>query len=168
MRGRKSPPMPSPCAQCPWRTANHGQRHPHGFYRKANLRRLWNQIRGGGGLQSCHMTDTGHPDHVAAGAKGDRPHECAGSLVLVQRELRRYEALAAATDDLGEATRRYLDERRQAGLKKRGLLYWLVARRMDPPFGEGFMATVPPDQLDDPAFGHGFPPARRAADARGT
>ena len=30
---------------------------------------------------------------------------------------------------------------------------------MDPPFGEGRMAEIPPDQLDDPAFGHGFTPA---------
>ena len=41
-----------PCSDCPWRIANHGRRHPGGFFRKDNLRRLWNQIRKGGGMQT--------------------------------------------------------------------------------------------------------------------
>ena len=44
-----------PCSDCPWRIANHGRRHPGGFFRKDNLRRLWNQIRKGGGMQTCRV-----------------------------------------------------------------------------------------------------------------
>jgi D-serine deaminase-like pyridoxal phosphate-dependent protein len=47
--------------------------HRFGFYTKANLRRLWRQIRGADPLgctaQSCHLTDPQHPHHIAVGAK---------------------------------------------------------------------------------------------------
>ena len=78
------------CPGCPWRRRNHGKPTPGGFYRKDNLRRLWNQIRKGQGIQSCHLTDPGHPDHVAAGAAPTaQPRECAGSIALVHRETRK-------------------------------------------------------------------------------
>ena len=87
----------TPCTGCPWRTANHGTPHPGGFYRRTNLRRLWARIRQGGGIQSCHPTDPGHPDHMKfAGAKeglgspgmrGQRDPDCAG--VVRSRRTRR-------------------------------------------------------------------------------
>jgi hypothetical protein len=116
-----------PCAQCPWRLSNQGTPHPHGFYTQANLRRLWNQLRGGG-AQSCHLTDPRHPDHVAAGAKpGAQPQECPGSVIIVLRELHKL------ADDKGviggdEASiKKYLAENKR-GLKKNGILYWTVQR----------------------------------------
>jgi hypothetical protein len=119
--------MKSACANCPWRTANHGKRTPWGFYKVANMKRLWNQIRGGGAPQSCHPTDPGHPDHVAAGAKpGATPQECAGSVVLVYREFEKLQACGGGTID-GDAVRRYLKEHRD-GLTKNGIAYWLVSR----------------------------------------
>ena len=98
---KKSTPKSTgkPCEQCPWRIANHGRRHPGGFYRKDNLRRLWNQIRKGGRLQSCHPTDPGHADHrTYAGAKpGAKPLECIGSVILILREMRYADTLDGDT-----------------------------------------------------------------------
>ena len=115
-----------PCDQCPWRLDNHGKRHAFGFYTKANLRRLWNQIRRGGRAQSCHLTDPTHPDHVAVGAKpGASAQECPGSVILVVRELRQIEKLSKANSET--AVKVYLKERR-AGLTRAGILYWLLGR----------------------------------------
>ena len=84
-----------PCDDCPWRKSNHGKRHPGGFFRKNNLQRLWNQIRKGGGMQTCHPTDPSHPDHCTCGGakKGSTEQECAGSVVLITRELRHADRL---------------------------------------------------------------------------
>lgn len=114
------------CAQCPWRKSNQGKKHKFGFYTKANLRRLWNQIRGGGGQQSCHLTDPSHPDHVSVGAKATATaQECPGSIVLISRELKQM------ADDKGvitvEGMTRYRKERKK-GLTKSGLAYWIVSR----------------------------------------
>ena len=80
--------LTKPCAQCPWRRSNQGKKHAFGFYTKANLRRLWNQVRGGGNAQSCHLTDPSHPDHIAVGAKADsEARECPGSVIVVKREI---------------------------------------------------------------------------------
>lgn len=89
MSGRKlEAACPQPCDACPWRTANHGKPHPHGWYRAKNLARLWAKLRRGETM-SCHPTD---PDNLvpegAPQVPDDREtHECAGALVLVQREL---------------------------------------------------------------------------------
>lgn len=118
--------MNKPCEHCPWRLSNQGKKTPWGFYTKTNLRRLWNQIRSGGAEQSCHPTDPGHPDHIAAGAKpGATPRECPGSVILVMREI------YSMRDETGtvtpETTKRYLQTRKK-GLKKTGLLYYIVQR----------------------------------------
>jgi hypothetical protein len=117
-----------PCAQCPWRLSNQGRPHPFGFYTKANLKRLWNQVRGGGRPQSCHLTDPSHPDHVAAGAKPNAvAQECPGSIVVVMREIKHLEAFGNGIVGTKEGIARYLKERKK-GLKKTGLLYWIVQR----------------------------------------
>lgn len=114
------------CEQCPWRLTNQGKRHFGSFYTKKNLKRLWNQIRAGGGMQSCHLTDPTHPDHIKAGAKKDsEPHECPGSLLLVQRELWRMRGDNGIVD--GDGVNRYLRERKN-GITKKGIFYWLVQR----------------------------------------
>lgn len=124
--------MIHPCAHCPWRIANHGKRTPWGFYTKANVRRLWNQIRRGttATAQSCHPTDASHPDHVAAGAKvGAQAQECAGSVILVYREFERLASCGAdgKTIDAG-AIDRYLARYKADGLTRSGILHWLVGR----------------------------------------
>ena len=138
-----------PCAECPWRTANHGRRDPRKFYTKRNLQRLWNQIRKDGGVQSCHPTDPQHPDH---GAKPDsKPQECAGSIVLITREMRIAGNMAGAKDELtpesSEAYLRISNERK--GLTRQGLLYHCLMRPTPRPFGEGNpLPAVPTDLLN--------------------
>ena len=123
--------MRLPCDACPWRVANHGKRHKHGFYTKRNLQRLWNQIRRGGGVQSCHPTDPGHPDH---GAKPDsKAQECGGSVILVTRELRRLAMLSGDPNHIdGKYIPAYLAlSRVNKGLTTTGLMYYLLSRRME-------------------------------------
>lgn len=142
-----------PCAQCPWRLANQGKPHPFGFYTKANLRRLWNQVRGGGQPQSCHLTDPSHPGHIAAGAKPTaKAQECPGSVIVVTRELKLLAEFGGGVAGTKEGLARYLKERRK-GLKKTGLLYWVVQRVQ---FGKApfFNGDGPlPDIADDPEIG---------------
>jgi hypothetical protein len=140
-----------PCDQCPWRLANQGKRHKFGFYTKKNLRRLWNQIRGGGNAQSCHLTDPSHPDHVAVGAKrGAKVQECPGSLILVQRELRKMAGSDGVVRD--ESVAAYLKNHRD-GLTKLGVLYWAIKRTQlagVPVIGG---PSMPAMDLDNPEIG---------------
>jgi hypothetical protein len=118
--------LTKPCAQCPWRLANQGKRHANGFYTKANLRRLWNQVRQGGAPQSCHLTDPTHPDHVANGCKpGSTPQECPGSIILIQREFAR--AANEKHEISNESVATYLRWRKR-GITKKGFLYWALQR----------------------------------------
>lgn len=113
-----------PCAQCPWRLENQGKRHKGGFYTKANLQRLWNQVRGGGKPQSCHLTDSTHPDHVEAGARKDStPRECPGSVIVVMREMKRM-CDPGKSEITPRGLDRYFRERRRRGMTKRGVWYW--------------------------------------------
>ncbi|MCI0526393.1 MAG: hypothetical protein L0Y56_02925 [Nitrospira sp.] len=139
----------TPCEQCPWRLTNHGKKHKFGFYTKANLRRLWKQIRGGGGVQSCHLTDPSHPDHIAVGAKeGAQAQECPGSVIVVLKEVKKMAVAGVVT---GDGTKRYLKTRKR-GLTKAGILYWVVSRIQlgGTPFLGG---PKMPDVLDDPEIG---------------
>lgn len=145
-----------PCAQCPWRTANQGKRTTWGFYSKANLKRLWSGIRRAhdGEAQSCHPTDTSHPDHVAAGAKGEKPLECAGSVIVVMREL-----LKLADKDnhvTPESCDKYLAETKGSGLTKKGIQHWLIFRYQLG--GVKFVggAKLPLVNVDDPEVSNPF------------
>ena len=145
----------NPCAACPWRTANHGKRHKHSFYTKRNLTRLWNQIRRGGRIQSCHPTDPGHRDHEAK--PGSTPQECAGSVILVTRELRHACGLGGkqtelTVDNVEDYLRKHSRDRK--GLTRSGMRYFTVVRPIPRPFGEG--NPLPPvdlDLLDSPEYG---------------
>jgi hypothetical protein len=120
------PAAEHPCDLCPWRKANQGKRTPWGFYAKKNLRRLWNQIRSGLGVQTCHPTDPSHPDHIAAGAKpGATLRECSGSVILVIRELL---AIKGDAEIIGPEEIDAYWERRCRGLTRTGILEWLVQR----------------------------------------
>lgn len=114
------------CAQCPWRTENQGTPSPGGFYTRANLTRLWGQIRRGGGMQSCHLTDPSHPDHLAAGcSENAKARECPGSVLLVLREVAQMADAGGHVNEVG--VRQYRAARRR-GLTREGLLYWLISR----------------------------------------
>lgn len=140
------------CAQCPWRLANQGKRHPHRFYTKRNLTRLWNQIRGGGAPQSCHLTDPSHPDHVKVGAPlGATPQECPGSVIVVLRELERMTGGNGGMVE-PEHVNRYVASRPR-GLTRRGIVYWVVQRIQMagvPFFGE---SKLPDVDVDDAEIG---------------
>lgn len=98
---RVKPANPSPCAACPWRTENHGKRHPHGWYTSKNRQRLWSKLRRGDGM-TCHPTDPENP--LPTGSKpvpnGVTTHECAGALILQLRELEKCLKLGKITDYL--------------------------------------------------------------------
>lgn len=146
----KVPQLKKACEQCPWRLSNQGKRHFGSFYSKKNLTRLWGQIRRGGGVQSCHMTDPSHPDHIRAGTKATaQPRECPGSVITVKRELNQMANAEGVVDNDGVLA--YL-KRRKKGLTKHGVIYWIVSRIQ--------MGGVPfvggpkmPDVKDDPEVG---------------
>ena len=152
----------TPCPECPWRTSNHGRRHPGGFFTKRNRQRLWNNIRGGGNQQSCHLTDPSHPDHIEhAGVDPERPREkiqeCMGSVVLVVRELKHLERLGGG-EATPEAIDAYLETRRRIGLKRDGLIYNLLGRIVyaGAPMGEPALPNPPAELLADPTIGTGL------------
>ena len=127
----------TPCSACPWRVENHGRKNEWGFYTPKNRKRLWNQIRGADRSgecrpQSCHPTDPGHPDHIAAGAKpGSVPKECPGSVILVYREIEKIIAAGAGTGREREITPEGIKAYQKAhrdGLTNRGILYWVMER----------------------------------------
>ena len=92
--------LTEPCAVCPFRIANQGQKHKHGFYTKANLRRLWAGLRRGEGM-TCHMTDPRMAEFEGyeRTASAQTTRECAGALILQQREfMRLQDALQAGQD----------------------------------------------------------------------
>jgi hypothetical protein len=141
-----------PCATCPWRLANQGKPHRFGWFTKANLTRLWNQIRKGGGAQSCHKTDPQHPEHVACGAKpGSKALECPGSVIVVLRELRRI----GGKD--GEVTAGKVDaymKARKKGLTRQAVLYWMLSRMT---LGNTIMGDGPLPTVDDKDAAVGLP-----------
>lgn len=80
----------SVCATCPWRKKLQGTPHPAGWYRLANLRRLWNGLRTGNAPgMICHASDPDSTDYgstrpVPAESK---PRECAGAIQLIYTEV---------------------------------------------------------------------------------
>lgn len=113
--------MISPCAHCPWRKSNHGKPHPHGWYSRKNLRRLWIGLRTGRAPgMTCHPTDTDNlvPEGSLQVPEGTEKKECAGALLLITRELRLLEK-----DPKG-----YIKANRGRGLTKDGIAWWALAR----------------------------------------
>lgn len=111
-----------PCVHCPWRAANQGKPHPDGWYAKANLRRLWARLRRGADM-TCHPTDPDNPvpDGTRPAPAGATTLECAGSLILKQREFMRFQRLAQ--DHPGEADPfRLYRQQHPRGLTRDGLL----------------------------------------------
>lgn len=133
------PAASTPCSACPWRLANHGKPHPHGWYTKKNLRRLWGGLRTGEAPgMSCHPTDPNNevPEGHKAPKDGAEPAECAGALLLVKRELQLFQADPVA----------YKRERRPGKLTLDGLRWWVLARAgpfAGTPMGGPAMRDVP-------------------------
>lgn len=109
---------PKACSACPWRKSNQGKPHPHGWYRQTNLRRLWSGLRTGEAPgMTCHPTDPHNavPDGCKPAPEGP-PNECTGSLILIHREIRAFEA-----DPRGYSFR-------SPSLSREGIHWWAIAR----------------------------------------
>jgi hypothetical protein len=133
-----------PCASCPWRRSNQDKHHPHGWYTKANLRRLWNGLRTGKAPgMTCHPTDDRIelPEGAKAVPAGIEVRECAGAILLVIRELRKLEAAAGS----GETQVQNYFRSTERGFTRRGLKYW-VARAI---FGGTPLALAIPNVSED-------------------
>jgi hypothetical protein len=132
------PVLPNACAQCPWRLSNQGTPHPHGFYTKANIKRLWDGLRTGAAPgMSCHPTDSRMADYEGyeQTAEREQMYRCTGSAVMVAREVARFQAFtrevereqeAGAKLRRDEALRRYRAEAGRYGMSRDGLsaLVW--------------------------------------------
>lgn len=128
--------LPNACALCPWRISNQGTPHPHGFYDKANIKRLWDGIRRGDAPgMSCHPTDPRMAEFEGyeETAERTRTHECMGSWVMVAREMERFQAICkavereqqdGATFRSGEALRRYRAATSGKAMTREGLAEW--------------------------------------------
>ena len=121
-----APAAETPCAECPWRTKNQGKRHPDGWYSRANLKRLWNKLRRGE-MMSCHPTDPRNPvsDKALAGGsikakEGAQVRECAGALILQQRELMIYQEVAHQHENDPQQSMPAYRQARPRGLTKDG------------------------------------------------
>jgi len=114
------PCAPTACSACPWRKSNQGKPHPHNWYAQSNLDRLWRGLRTGEAPgMSCHPTDARNevPDGHRAAPDGSIMHECAGSLLLVQRELTEAQRVGVESYP-----------KRMPFLSKSGLRWWGLAR----------------------------------------
>lgn len=147
---RIAPAARRPCVHCPWRAANQGKPHPGGWYAKANLRRLWAGLRRGGDM-SCHPTDPSNPvpPGVRPAPADAATLECAGSLILRQREFMRFQRIAQENPE-GDAFRLYRLQYPR-GLTRGGLLA-VVERAMlgGVPLIGGLQMTRP--DLDEPGI----------------
>lgn len=117
------PACPVPCKSCPWRLANQGSKpDPHKFYTPANLKRLWKGLRDGARM-SCHPTDPRMAEFKGYEALADRgtTNECAGSLVLVQREFMVFQNMCLA-DPKGKKTLQQYRKARPNGMTRYGLI----------------------------------------------
>lgn len=120
------PACPRPCAFCPWRLANQGSKPgPHKFYAPANLKRLWKGLRDGARM-SCHPTDPRMSEFEGYEALAGREvtHECAGALVIVQREFMVFQELAQANPKSKKTLQLYR-KARPHGLTRNGLVAML-------------------------------------------
>lgn len=116
----------SACKACPWRVANQGTKHPHGWYTKKNLQRLWAGMRRGE-MMSCHPTDPRVDVPNGKHAPEDATtRECAGILILLKREMQHFYRYVNATglpqdEAIGPAFASYRKER-PFGLTRIGLV----------------------------------------------
>lgn len=152
---------PRPCSVCPWRLSNQGQPHPHGFYTKRNLARLWKGLRTAEAPgMTCHPTDARMAEFEGyeATAAREAACECRGAIVLVVREVVRFQAICHEVEDgLLPGTDALREYRRRAprGLTRGGLAE-VVSRFLfgGTPLARSIQADS--EQIDDPEVG--YPP----------
>lgn len=160
--------LPNACAACPWRITNQGQPHPHGFYDRANIKRLWDGIRKGDAPgMTCHPTDPSMAEFEGyeETAERERTHECMGSWVMITREVARFQAIclkvqaetaAGAKLRGNEALRRYTAQTCRKGMTHDGLRYWAMRLAIVMPGQNRISPTI--DTLNDQDIGTPFAP----------
>lgn len=118
------------CATCPWLKENHGKPHPHGWYLRGNLRRLWNGLRTGKAPgMVCHSSDPASSEYGSTKIvhPDTERRDCAGALILIIRHINECEA----SSDLRE----YRAKHGKNAVTLAGLRYWVyrhLFRRMPP------------------------------------
>lgn len=77
------------CETCPWLIKNHGKPHPHHWYAKWNIRRLWNGIRNGKAAGvTCHASDPKAPAYGGHNIRASsQPHPCAGAILYLSKHV---------------------------------------------------------------------------------
>lgn len=147
------------CGQCPWRKRNQGTKHPGGWYGAANLKRLWSGLRAGERM-TCHPTDPDN-DIESCGCHEPPPpgtptRECAGALVLVQREMTRVQDHVADCDTPAAARAAFREYRREhpTGLTLDGYLRHAIDMTFAevPMLGGGLKVATP--DLNDESVGY--------------
>ena len=126
------PACSTPCGACPWRTSNHGVRHPDGWYTKTNLRRLWTGLRTGEAPgMTCHPTDPEMPvpDSWRRVPVDTVTRECAGAQTLIQRELWVFERMIQVLGMDAPIFKLYR-LLRPRGLTRGGLAYWINSQML--------------------------------------
>lgn len=117
-----------PCSACPWRKSNSRKKvktkdMPYGWYSQKNLDRLWSGLRTGEAPgMTCHPTDGSNPlpEGMEPPKETIEKRECAGALLLVQRELKLIEELGP---------KEYLKRSKaRRGLTKDGITWWAMGR----------------------------------------
>lgn len=90
-----------PCPDCPWRISNRRRRSPvlvegqaYGWFSQKNQQRLWAALRRGEAM-TCHPTDPNHHENSSE----LQVRECAGAVILQQRELMIVQALMKQNED---------------------------------------------------------------------
>lgn len=163
------PALPRACSACPWRLSNQGTPHPHGFYDRENIKRLWAGIRTGEAPgMTCHPTDPRMSEFEGyeRTAEADTTYECMGSWTIVAREVARFETICREVDAAkqagakfrsGEALRRYRAETKGKGFTRDGLRLWAVRFALAFP-GENLI-RVPREALLDEGVGTTLAPA---------
>lgn len=141
------PANPKACSACPWRLSNQGQPHPHNFYSKTNLKRLWKGLRRGERM-SCHPSDprmaefTGYEDC----AERAKTSECTGALILQQREFMLFQEIAKDTPKGSSGLKAYAKQRPN-GLTREAFIV-LVDRAMFAAVNQD-VAMAKPNLSDD-------------------
>jgi hypothetical protein len=109
----------SVCATCPWRKKLQGTKHPAGWYKLANIKRLWNGIRTGNAPgMVCHASDPGSVDYGSTKVvpEGTEKRECAGALQLIFTEINILN---------GHPTIKAYGKTRKSPMTRAGVLYWM-------------------------------------------
>jgi hypothetical protein len=147
------PASPQACAACPWRLSNQGSTpDPHKFYTKGNLARLWKGLRNGARM-SCHPTDPRMAEFEGYEACADqsKTSECAGGLILQQREFSLFVALCKELPKGSKKGLKLYKETRPTGLTRHGLIQ-VMERQVFAGTGMSGNEMARPE-LDDSAIG---------------